>query len=234
VVSWIAQAIWNAGSRVSSAMSGIIGWAAQAIWNAGSWFVTAAWGVIQWIADAFWNAGSRVSNAMWAVMGWVKDAIWDVANSMWNWGWDMMTSLANGIKANMSKPVDAIKSLVQKIADKIKCSVPKEGPLSTADEWMPDMMNLFTKGIIGGFPQLEYAVNGIASILAGVNTPDFAGVNAKAMGTVGLQTETNQKAGSNTQIVFNVGTMIATEGEKRAFARDISSYAATELARLGK
>jgi len=155
-------------------------------------------------------------------------------NNAWSWGGDFAKNFKNGMEAKKKELENAVKGIAEAIAKYLMFSLPEEGPLSTMDEWMPHMIDNLASGIKGGLPKLEGTVKDMASVLAGVATPDFAGINANAMGT-SIQSEASRgQVGGKTEVIFNVGNMIATEGEKREFAREISSYATTELQRLGK
>ena len=50
--------------------------------------------------------------------------------------------IVNGIKSCMSAVGDAVKGVADKIKSFLHFSVPDEGPLSDADEYMPDFMKL--------------------------------------------------------------------------------------------
>src|SRR5260370_34126337 len=78
-----------------------------------------------------------------------------------------MWQFAQGLASRAWAVVAQVQWAAQQIANMLHFSVPKEGPLSTADRWMPDMMKLFAQGIQSNTPMLQgaaaRAAGGIAS-----------------------------------------------------------------------
>ena len=62
---------------------------------------------------------------------------------------------------------DAVKDVANTIASHLHFSVPDEGPLTSAPEWMPDMIGLMTKGLKDSRPELMRAVRELASDMQG-------------------------------------------------------------------
>lgn len=108
----------------------------------------------------------------------VQDVITTIVNFFKNlpgealqWGKDMITGLINGIKNMAGGVVNAVKDIGNKIKSFLHFSKPDTGPLVDVDQWMPDMMDLMTKGIIAGNPKLQAAVQTTARVVAGVSAP---------------------------------------------------------------
>ena len=80
-------------------------------------------------------------------------------------GADFDEALASGIEANAEKPVGAIERLVEGIKKLIGFSVPEDGPLSDADQYMPDMMKLLAEGIDSNASIVESAITTVANII---------------------------------------------------------------------
>ena len=80
-----------------------------------------------------------------------------------NWGKDIIANIVNGIKSK----IDDVKNAAGEVANAIKSflgfSEPEEGPLSNFHTYMPDMIDLMTKGIKQGIPEVESALNDLAS-----------------------------------------------------------------------
>ena len=74
--------------------------------------------------------------------------IGDIINRAWQWGADLINNFTEGLKAFISKPIDAVKGLASKIKNFLGFSEPEEGPLSNFHTYAPDMMQLFAKGIM--------------------------------------------------------------------------------------
>lgn len=64
-----------------------------------------------------------------------------------NWGKDMIKNFKEGITQKWRDLKEEVRGIGEGIKDFLGFSVPKEGPLSDADQWMPDMIDLFVKGI---------------------------------------------------------------------------------------
>lgn len=78
-----------------------------------------------------------------------------------NWGKDMIQNLIDGIKSKISAVRDAIGDIAETIASYIHFSVPDKGALANADTYMPDFMDLLTRGIKAGMPEIERAMQGL-------------------------------------------------------------------------
>lgn len=87
------------------------------------------------------------------------------------WGEDLINGFINGIKNAAGKLWQGIQDIGNGIKKFLGFSVPEAGPLSTADQWMPDMMHLMTQGIIAGNPKLQAAVHQTATVMAAGMTP---------------------------------------------------------------
>jgi TP901 family phage tail tape measure protein len=97
------------------------------------------------------------------------------------WGEDLIMGFLNGIKNAAGKLWQGIQNIGSGIKKFLGFSKPEAGPLSTADQWMPDMMHLMTQGIIAGNPKLQAAVHQTATVMAAGMAPSgqrsgYAGV----------------------------------------------------------
>ena len=66
---------------------------------------------------------------------------------MKNWGKDMISGFIDGIKSMISKVVDTVKDIGNKIKSFLHFSRPDEGPLRDYETWMPDFMEGMAHGI---------------------------------------------------------------------------------------
>lgn len=80
-------------------------------------------------------------------VGNIKDTFLEKINDAKNWGKDMISNFINGIKEGWENLKGAIGNIGQGIKDRLGHSHPKVGPLADDYTWMPDMMQLFAKGI---------------------------------------------------------------------------------------
>ena len=97
----------------------------------------------------------------------VSDTIGGIVKNAWNWGSNMVNALANGIRSG----INAVGNAVGAVAGKIKGflgfhSPTKEGPGSESDKWMPNMIQMFEKGIKQGLPDIREAALSAAQTLS--------------------------------------------------------------------
>lgn len=100
---------------------------------------TFAQGIVQGIASVISAIGQLGSQ--------IFSGIGDIVSKAWQWGADLINNFTEGLKAFLSKPIDAVKGLASKIKSFLGFSEPDEGPLSNFHTYAPDMMQLFAKGI---------------------------------------------------------------------------------------
>lgn len=85
------------------------------------------------------------------MIDWIVQKFEDLANlpkKMLDWGKNAVSGFADGIKNSTSKVFGSVEDLGQGIKDRLGfSSPPRIGPLSTSDQWMPDMMAMFGDGI---------------------------------------------------------------------------------------
>lgn len=112
----------------------------------------------------------------------IENKFQTVNNNAYTWGKDAGNQWASGLEN--SRINSAVTNVAQQIKDKIGFSVPEEGPLSNADTYMPDMIDLFVKGIKDNQSKLFNAVNSLASGMRG-NFDTMQGVMATAGGASG-------------------------------------------------
>lgn len=81
------------------------------------------------------------------------------------WGRDIIQGMIDGINEKIQALRDMAAQVAQTVRDFIGFSEPKEGPLSNFHTFMPDMIDLMTKGINEGIPEVEKAMNNLASAM---------------------------------------------------------------------
>lgn len=114
--------------------------------------VALAGGLVQAIPEAL-GAIVQLGAAMFGGIG-------DIIQKAWNWGADLINNFTEGLKAMLSKPIDAIKGLAGKIKSFLGFSEPEEGPLSNFHTYAPDMMELFAQGITDNRDLITDAIGG--------------------------------------------------------------------------
>lgn len=100
----------------------------------------------------------------------IKEKIKDKIADAKTWGKDLIDNFVSGIKNSIHKITDAMKKIGQKIKDLIGFSEPKEGPLSNFHTYAPDMIDLFSEGILKSLPTLQKAVGQMAMTIDGGGT----------------------------------------------------------------
>ena len=85
--------------------------------------------------------------------------------------------MASGINDNAWRVTNAARSLANSVDNILGFSVPEEGPLSHADEYMPDFMELLAKGIRDSKKILLSTIRDLAgtvgSAFTGLSIPDI-------------------------------------------------------------
>lgn len=82
-----------------------------------------------------------------------------------SWGKDIIDAVIQGIKAKMEAMKNAMKEMANTIKSFIGFSEPEEGPLSNFHTYMPDMIDLMTKGITQGIPDIQRAMAALANTM---------------------------------------------------------------------
>lgn len=151
--------------------------------------------VKQKINDFFQNLGENfanglnsfqnwISNMLSAIVNWAKDfaskgknaavnLVKNIANEIKSlpgqflqWGMDMMSNFASGIWKGFTGWVKGkISGVTNFIKKNLHFSVPDEGPLADADEWMPDFMDLLATGIDRNKSRVESQIKDLQDIM---------------------------------------------------------------------
>ena len=117
------------------------------------------------IKDTITEKITGAKNAIVDGMQSACDFISELPGKFLDWGSEMIQGLIDGIKGKISAVGDAVKSVADAIAGYIHFSEPDVGPLSNFHTFMPDMIREMVQGINQGIPQLENAMNGMATAL---------------------------------------------------------------------
>jgi TP901 family phage tail tape measure protein len=187
----------------------------------GNWF-TNLWSGIK-------NGAVNIWDAITGIFGKIGDWFSNLFKRAYDWGKNLIQCIVNGINDAIEWVGDSIKSVGQKIKDFLGFSSPtKKGPGHTADEWMPNMMDMFADGIKTNLPDIETAVDMTAMTLAnlgGVNVPqkDEAGMLNSMLGAISMMQSTNR--GSNEPVELSI--------DGQVFARVILPSLTKEFKRNG-
>lgn len=124
---------------VSKVISGVTGAVGRLV-SKGSEIVRK---VITGITSVFGQLRSKGSE----IIDTIKSGITGKIAEAVQWGKDLIGNFISGIKSKFSAVKDAFGSIAKAGAALLKHSHPHEGPMKDDYTWMPDMMDLFIKGI---------------------------------------------------------------------------------------
>ena len=103
-----------------------------------------------------------------AAIDWIKS----LPAQALQWGADIINNIVEGIKGAVGKVGEAVSGVASKIKGFLGFSEPDEGPLSDFHTYMPDMIELMTKGISAGKAKVRDALGALTgdmSIMAQAN-----------------------------------------------------------------
>ena len=118
--------------------------------------------------------------------GWIWDKITGLFSSIgdfftnlfkdaFNWGKNLISNIGDGIQSAWNWVVDGVKSVGQSIADFLGFGSPtKKGPGHTADEWIPNLMDMMAQGMYEDIPMMQRAAIEVANTLGLVTSPNQA------------------------------------------------------------
>jgi len=130
---------------------------------------------------------TNVSNACSVIKTSVSNYL-NMSSDAYIWGRDICIELARGMNDNAWRVRNAASSIANDVDDTLGFSLPEKGPLSHADEYMPDFMELLAKGIKDSKQALLTCIRDLASSVSaaftGLSLPDI-GAGQLAMAGAG-------------------------------------------------
>ena len=154
-ISVTAQTVWNNICTVISTAVTTLGSTISNVWNTIKNVVstvvnaiyTTATGAFNNLLNGITGSISNVKNVIVSGFETAKSYITGLASQAFGWGKDIISGIVNGIRSMIGSVVSAVSNVANTIRSYLHFSVPDEGPLSDADEYMPDFMNLLASGI---------------------------------------------------------------------------------------
>lgn len=220
---------------------------ASSVWEALVTIVTGAWDTITGVWDSvveyFTGIFQNVYDGVSQKVGEVYDSIVDGINAAveWikglpaeavQWGSDIIQGIVDGIKGAISWVGDAISGVAQSIRNFIGFSEPEEGPLSDFHTYMPDMMQLMSKGILEGRSVVKGAIEDLTGGVSDQLTSKgmagafrLAGAASPTNGTVSTITGSNNSTRTITQNVNINQAFNGNAATQRNIARAAGSAA---------
>ena len=169
----VASNAWNATKETASQIwGGLKEGVGNIVSGLGDWLGT-TWGSIKETASNAWdNMKSSVSSKASALkesavnaMNNMKDGIKGVLSKASEWGSDMMSNLSSGISGAIGKVRGAVSNVASVIRSFLHFSEPDVGALSDFHTYMPDMIDLMTKGMMEGVPKVEQSASALGSAI---------------------------------------------------------------------
>lgn len=216
LIEYIPTIVSTIADIINDNMPTIIGAAIEIIWSLIKGLIKAIPSLIENIPQIIeaivkvWEAFQWVNLGKTIIKGIVKGAkallknIKEIPKKVWTtlkdggfgslgkkavtWGKDMIEGFIKGIKAKLKKIKDTATNIAKDIKKILGFSVPEEGPMSDADKWMPDMIDLMSKGIDENKYKLTRRISSLAndinSTMTGANSGNL-GYNASEKASVG-------------------------------------------------
>ena len=104
--------------------------------------------------------------------------------------------MASGIKNNIHKVTSAVNSVASKIKNLLGFSEPEEGPLSNFHTYMPDMIDLMTKGIKDNVGKVKNEIENLAGTMSyTINTEAIQGISSTSPNIKPISIQSNNMIG---------------------------------------
>lgn len=138
--------------------------------NFQNWISNMLSAIVNW-AKSFASKGKTAAvNLVKNIAGEIKS----LPGQFLQWGMDMMSNFASGIWKGFTGWVKGkISGVTNFIKKNLHFSVPDEGPLADADEWMPDFMDLLATGIDKNKSRVESQIKDLQDIMDIGMDPSF-------------------------------------------------------------
>lgn len=124
-----------------------------------------------------------IVNGFTAAIDWIKS----LPAQALQWGADIIQGIVDGITGAISKVGDAVKGVADKIKSFLGFSVPEDGPLSDFDTYMPDMIELMTKGINAGKDKIRGALESLTGEMSVITKANVVSPSTAAVATGSTQ-----------------------------------------------
>lgn len=157
--------------------------------------ITSIWstavGILSGIFQNIWNAivekvtgiKDAIVNGFTAAIDWIKS----LPAQALQWGADIIQGIVDGITGAIGKVGDAVSGVANKIKSFLGFSVPEDGPLSDFDTYMPDMIDLMSKGISAGRDTIRSALDSLAGDMSVITKANVVSPSTAAVATGSTQ-----------------------------------------------
>ena len=144
-----------------------------------------AWDGISQFFVNLWEGIKSVCSWVWekitGLFSSIGDFFGNLISDAFNWGKGLIENIWEGIQAAWDWVVDGVESIGQAISDFLGFGSPtKKGPGHTADEWIPNLMDMMAEGMYADIPLIQRAAMQVANALNFNNSPNRAVVGTGA------------------------------------------------------
>ncbi len=225
IISNLLTTIWNTIKSVWDVIWNYIANLAQNIWNM---IININANILRAIVSTVLNIRNSIIEGFTAAIDWIKQ----LPAQAVQWGRDIIMGIVDGIKGAVGAVGDAVKGIASTIKGFIGFSEPEEGPLSNFHTYMPDMIDLMSKGITDGKSKIKDSLGELTEDMS-----IMARANYVSGGTASAATGGNNVSKSIVQSVeinneFNGDSAIQKEASKAMdnSTNDITAQLARGLA----
>ena len=140
----------------------------KGVWEGISGFFTKIWDGIKNVCGGIWDSVT-------GVFGKIKDFFTGQSGEASSWGSNLISNITGGIKKAANWVVDGVKSVGKSIANFLGFGSPtKKGPGHTADEWIPNLMDMMANDMYANIPMMQRAAIEVANTLGLATSPNRA------------------------------------------------------------
>jgi phage-related protein len=145
--------------------------------------------MINSIVNWFTQLPGRALGAVQSLLGNLAGFFSGLASQAITWGSNIIQGIIDGINAMVGNVTNAIGNIASIIGSFLPHSPAKEGELKHLNEYGPNLVNAFSKGIVDSAPTLKAAITHLVQPAASLGTPSsFSGGTALQFPTMAAST----------------------------------------------
>ena len=199
----------------------------KSAWDGISQFFVNCWEGIKSVCTWIWEQITSLFSS-------IGDFFKDMFTQAFDWGKNLIQNIADGIKKAWDSVVNGVKEIGQSIKDFLGFGSPtKKGPGHTADEWIPNLMNMMAEDMYADVPLIQRAAMQVASALNFTNSPARAMVGTGTSPYGDLLNGLLQGMTATNSAATSEGEEIVMEIDGQTFARLIVPKLTREYKRNG-
>ena len=135
------------------------------------------------------NAFGKLKEVGGKVIQQIKDAIGEKIDQAKTWGKDLIDNFISGITAKIQAVKDAVGKVASAVKDFLGFSEPDEGPLSNFHTYAPDMLKLFSEGIVSNIGMIQSAMGELTGLMSEDMTTTVTAVGTSGMEMLGTDAQ---------------------------------------------